>query len=137
MYITTQNLEDRLGGALRLTEALDDNGSGILDQNLATRICQDSSDAVDSFLSGRYIVPLSPVPKIAVEAATIFACEFIYDRRRQGVDEKNPYTSRANDYRSRLKLIADRKESLDATERPAFRPGAVIAEESKTAGSSL
>ena len=137
MYITVQNLEDELGGQNRLIEALDDSGSGTLDTILAGRICQRASDAVDSFLSGRYIVPLSPVPKLAVEAAIIFACEQIYNRRRQGVDQKNPYSGRANDLRDRLKLIADRKESLDATERPAFVPGAIIGEESRTKGTSL
>jgi len=137
MYITVQNLEDELGGAARLTEALDDAGSGHLDQALVNRICQRASDAVDSVLSGRYVVPLAPIPKLAVEAAIVFACEIIYNRRRQGVDEKNPYTSRANALREELKGIADRKKSLDAQERPAFLPGAVVSRPSAVNGSSL
>lgn len=137
MYTSQQAIQDEIGGAAKLLEALDDAGTGTLDAALVTRICQRASDAVDSELSGRYIVPLSPVPKLAVEAALIFACEIIYNRRRQGLDEKNPYTSRANDFRESLKAIADRKKSLDATERPAFLPGAVISSESKTVGSTL
>lgn len=137
MYLTQQLLQDEIGGLNRLTEALCDDGSGILDPLLVNRILQRASDAVDSFLSGRYVVPLQPVPKLAVEAATIFACEIIFNRRRQGVDEKNPYTVRAEDFREELKAIADRKKSLDAQERPAFTPGAVIGECSKTQGSSL
>ena len=39
--------------------------------------------------------------------------------------------------RKRLKKIADREESLDATEREAFRPGAVITRESRLNGSTL
>jgi phage gp36-like protein len=136
-YVTQQLLEDELGGHLRLVEALDDDGDGKIDDGLISRICQRASDAVDSFLSGRYIVPLSPVPKLAVEASTIFACEIIYNRRRQATDEKNPYTSRANTFREELKDIADRKKSLDAQERPAFTPGVVIGRESKINGSSL
>jgi len=137
MYITQQNLQDELGGPNRLLEPLDDANTGVLDVGLVGRICQRASDAVDSFLSGRYVVPLSPVPKLAIEAATIFACEQIYNRRRQGVDETNPYGARAKEFRAQLKRISDRVESLDAQERPAFRPGAIIAEESKTQGSSL
>ncbi|MDE2106827.1 MAG: DUF1320 family protein [Patescibacteria group bacterium] len=137
MYLTQQLLEDELGGHNRLVEALDDNGDGQIDAGLVSRICQRASDAVDSFLSGRYVVPLSPVPKLAVEAALIFACEQIYNRRRQGVDEKNPYTARANDLRDRLKRISDREESLDAQEVPAFKPGAVIQRPSAINGSTL
>ena len=137
MYVTQQQLEDELGGSARLLEALDDDNDGKLDDGLVNRICQRASDAVDSHLSGRYVVPLSPVPKLAVEAAIIFACEQIYNRRRQGTDEKNPYTSRATDLRNRLKRIADREESLDAREKPAFNPGAVIGRPSSLSGSSL
>lgn len=137
MYTTLQAIEDELGGSRKLTEALDDDGSGKIDPSLVTRICARASDSVDSMLSGRYVVPLSPVPKLAVEAALIFACEIIFNRRRQGLDEKNPYTGRANALREGLKEISDRKKSLDAQERPAFLPGAVIWEPSKTRGSSL
>ena len=136
-YITQQVLQDEIGGLAKLTEALDDTGSGVLDPALVGRILQRASDAVDAFLSGRYIVPLSPVPKLAVEASTIFACEIIFNRRRQGLDEKNPYSKSADTFRAELKDIADRKKSLDAQERPAFMPGAIISRESKTQGSSL
>ena len=137
MYTTQQLLQDEIGGLNKLTEALDDDGAGTLDADMVGRILQRASDAVDSFLSGRYLVPLSPVPKLAGEAALIFACEIIFNRRRQGADEKNPYTARANGFREELKEIADRKKSLDATERPAFSPGALISTPSKTQGSSL
>ena len=137
MYCTQQLLEDELGGHARLVEALDDKGSGVFDAALAGRILQRASDAVDAFLSGRYVVPLSPVPKLAVEASTIFACEIIYNRRRQATDEKNPYTSRAGGFREELKDIADRKKSLDAQERPAFTPGVVIGRETAVNGSTL
>jgi phage gp36-like protein len=137
MYITQQLIEDELGGHARLLEALDDDNDGVIDDGIVDRLCQRASDAVDAFLSGRYAVPLSPVPKLAVEAALLFACETIYNRRRQGVDEKNPYTARANELRDRLKRISDRQESLDARERPAFAPGALISTPSVTQGSSL
>jgi phage gp36-like protein len=137
MYSSQQLLADALGGDAKLIEALDDIGSGTLDTELVARILTRASNAVDAYLAGRYTVPLDPVPAIAAEAATIFACEIIYDRRRQGLDEKNPYQSRANDFRTELKEIADGKKSLDAVKPPAFTPGAVISECSHLQGSSL
>lgn len=137
MYTTQQLLEDEIGGSARLIEALDDDNDGKLDDGVVDRLLQRASDAVDAFLAGRYVVPLSPVPKLASEAALVFACEILFNRRRQGADEKNPYTGRANDFRQQLKRIADREQSLDARERPAFAPGAIIATPSATQGSSL
>ena len=137
MYTTQQLIQDELGGVAKLTEALDDTGTGQVDANLMARLLQRASDAVDSFLSGRYIVPLNPVPKLAVEASTIFCCEIIFNRRRQGLEQKNPYTARADDFREELKAIADRKKSLDATDRPAFTPGAVLSRPSALEGSTL
>ena len=136
-YITQQNLEDEIGGHAKLVEALDDTGSGSLPPGSVDRLTQRASLAVDAFLQGRYITPLSPVPALAAEAALIFACEILFNRRRQALDEKNPYSSRANDFRDRLKRISDREESLDAAERPAFTPGAIISEPSALTGSSL
>ncbi len=136
-YTTQQLLEDEIGGNAKIIEALDDDNDGKIDDGVVDRLLQRASDAVDAFLSGRYVVPLSPIPKLAGEAALIFACEILFNRRRQGVDEKNPYTSRANLFREELKEISDRKKSLDAQERPAFAPGAITATPSKTQGSSL
>ena len=139
MYATQQLIEDEIGGYARLAEALDDDGSGEKKEicGKLERILQRASAAVDAFLAGRYVVPLSPVPALAAEAAVIFTCEIIYNRKRQSTEEKNPYTPRANDMRERLKRIAVRRESLDAAERPAFTPGAVISTPSALTGSSL
>ena len=138
-YTTQQLIEDEIGGHVRLVEALDDDGSG--DDTVVAAVCARlitrASAAVDAFLAGRYITPLSPVPALAGEAALVFTCEILFNRRRQGNDEKNPYAARANDLRERLKNIADRKESLDAKEKPAFLPGAIISTPSALQGSSL
>jgi hypothetical protein len=138
-YCTQQEVQEEIGGWNRVQEALDDSGTGNqveLTARLGNLMAR-ASAAVDAFLQGRYITPLSPVPAIAVEASIIFTAEILYGRRRQSTDEKNPYTARANDLRDRLKRIADRKESLDALERPAFTPGAVLSKPSSLNGSSL
>ncbi len=136
-YITGETVADEIGGWARLNDALDDDGDGQVDAGLLDRLIGAASNAVDGFLQGRYVTPLNPAPAIVVEATLVFTIEKIYNRRKQGPDEKNPYEDRANTMRSRLKDIADRKESLDAREKPAFRPGAVISEETKLNGSTL
>ncbi len=137
IYTTQQAVQDEIGGQNRLIEALDDASAGVLDMGLLTRLMQAASSAVDGFLQGRYIIPLSPVPSLASEAALVFTLEKIFNRRKQGVDEKNPYEARASEMRKRLKAVSDRKESIDAQEWPAFVPGAVIHHPSSLDGSSL
>ncbi len=139
-YITNIDVIDEIGGSARVLEAIDDDNTGAMDaDNVArlNRIIQTASNAVDGYLAGRYIIPLSVVPPLVLEATLVFACEKLFGRRRQGPDEKNPYTARATDMRNRLKRISDREESLDAVERPAFVPGAIIARPSALEGSSL
>ena len=136
-YITPEIVADEIGGWPRLNNALDDNGDGQVDPGLLDRLIASASGAVDGFLQGRYVTPLNPVPAIAVEATLVFTIEKIYNRRKQGPNERNPYEPRADEFRARLKRIADRKESLDAQERAAFVPGAIIERESKLNGSTL
>ena len=136
-YTTSQSIADEIGGWARLNDALDDDGDGQVDAGLLDRLIASASGAVDGFLQGRYVTPLNPVPAIALEAALVFTIEKIYNRRKQGPNERNPYEARANEFRERLKRIADRKESLDAQELEAFVPGAVIHRESKLNGSTL
>jgi phage gp36-like protein len=136
-YITGGMVADEIGGWARLNDALDDDSDGQVDAGLLDRLIASASGAVDAFLQGRYVTPLNPVPAIAMEATLVFTIEKFYNRRKQGPNEKNPYEERATEMRRRLKDIADRKESLDAQEREAFRPGAVISRESKLNGSTL
>lgn len=134
-YATPQQISDEIGGWPRLNDALDDDGDGQVEEGLLDRLLSAASGAVDRFLQGRYVTPLNPVPAIAVEATLVFTIEKIYNRRKQGPNERNPYEERATEMRKRLKKISDREESLDAQERPAFRPGAIIEKESRLNGS--
>ena len=125
-YITEQQVEDEFSEP-RLRAALDDDGDGLTDAGLLDRaLYRGRFLAVDGFLEGRYIVPLSPVPALAQEATLIFTCEKIYERRRQGPDEKNPYRDRADELRKVLKAVGDGTQSIDAALKPAFTPGAAI-----------
>src|ERR1700677_2174142 len=113
-YITGEMVADEIGGWARLNDALDDDGDGQVDPGLLERLISAASGSVDGFLQGRYVTPLNPVPAIAVEATLVFTIEKIYNRRKQGPNEKNPYEERATEMRKRLKKISDREESLDA-----------------------
>ncbi|HEY1788666.1 MAG TPA: phage protein Gp36 family protein [Verrucomicrobiae bacterium] len=136
-YVTPETIADEIGGWARLNDALDDDGDGQVETGLLDRLIASASGAVDGFLQGRYVTPFNPAPAIVAEATLIFAIEKIYNRRKQGPNEKNPYEERATEMRRRLKRIADREESLNAEEREAFRPGAIIFQESRLNGSTL
>ena len=69
-YITEQQVEDEFSEP-RLRAALDDDGDGLADAGLLDRVIAAASLAVDGFLEGRYIVPLSPVPALAQEATDL------------------------------------------------------------------
>jgi phage gp36-like protein len=136
VYITEQQVQDEFSEP-RLRDALDDDGDGKADDGLLCRIITAAQLSVDGFLAGRYITPFNPVPPIVADATLVFVCEKIFERRRQGPDEKNPYRSRADEYRVELKAIADRTKSLDAQEKPAFTPGAFISSPSPLNTSTL
>jgi len=136
MYLSPQQVEDEFSEP-RLRAALDDDGDGNADDGLLARLIASAGEAVDGFLAGRFVVPFEPVPKLVTEATLIFVCEKIYERRRSGPDEKNPYAERATEFRRRLKAIADGEQSLDAKQLPAFTPGAVIQTASALNASTL
>jgi phage gp36-like protein len=136
-YLTPQLIADEIGGWPRLNDALDDDGDGQVESGLLDRLMASASCAVDAFLQGRYATPFNPVPALVVEAALVFTMEKIYNRRKQGLNEVNPYEERASEMRKRLKKISDREESLNARESEAYTPGAVIHSESRLNGSTL
>lgn len=135
-YISQQQVIDEFT-LPKLNDALDDDQDGQPDDGLLDRIITAGQLAVDGFLAGRYVTPMDPVPKLAQEATLIFVCEKIYERRRQGPDEKNPYTSRADAFRKELKAIGDGEKSLDAELLPTNTPGAAILKDSAINTSTL
>lgn len=60
-YAIRQDLIDRFGQQ-ELLQLLDRDGDGIEDSGLLTRVLADADAEIDSYLSGRYTLPLSPVP---------------------------------------------------------------------------
>lgn len=112
--------------ALHLNDALDDDRDGTADDGVLDNIIASCSQAVDAFLSGLFTVPFETPPAAVREAAFVFTCERIYDRRQ--IVEKNPWKARADYWRERLEKIGDGKLPLDAGTEKQFTPGAAITE---------
>lgn len=126
MYVTQARIETAIPGP-HLVDALDDDRDGQLDPEVLGEILASASEAVDAFLCGLFTVPFpDPAPAPVKEAAFIFACERIYDRR-QGMDT-NPFKARADFWRERLATIGKGEAPLDATITQSFPPGAAITE---------
>lgn len=116
-----------------LVEALDDDNDGIADVDIWDAVATRATEAVDSFLSGRYATPFSaPVPPIAKEAARVFALETLYLRRGYHSDEANPWRRSATALRNKLIKIGNGDAPLTPT---AEKPGgsvSIVSEPAKT-----
>lgn len=127
MAYTTQEKIQTLIPAQNLTDALDDDRDGSADDGLLDTIIETAANAVDAYLAGLFTVPFTTPPAPIQEAALIFACEMVY-ARRLGLDEKNPFTVRANVWRERLQKIGAGQLPLDAATEKPNTPGAAITE---------
>lgn len=102
MYTTLDQVQALIPGEF-LTQALDDNGDGVIDAWDAVSAAVDLR--INGILGGRYAVPFSPVPPVVADAAVILACEMCYGRR--GVAAKdNPFSAQADQTRKTLAEIA-------------------------------
>lgn len=109
-YVTQARIEVRIPAPL-LIQALDDDSDGVADAAVLTELLQAASDAVDALVESQYSVPFATPPAMVKEAAFIFACEMIYDRRQ--VAERNPFKAAADDWRQRLALVGKGEVPLD------------------------
>jgi phage gp36-like protein len=118
-----------------LTDMLDDDRDGQPDPGLLDQIIATASAQVDGYLAAQYTVPLAdPAPALVQQAAYVFACETLYDRR--GFNENNPFRTRANAMRDVLREVAAGKIVLSADSNTRKSPGAVIAETLRIDGST-
>lgn len=113
-YITVADLTALLPAAF-LTEALDDDGDGVMDADEAVLIA--ASNEVDGYLENRYLVPVprAATPALVMAAVVHIAVEMCYLRR--GLADKNPYKDKVKVLRSRLESIRNGGEDLDLTTR--------------------
>lgn len=134
-YVTQEQIETTIPGPY-LVDALDDDKDGAADPGKLAEVIAKASQAVESALAGLYTVPFSaPVPAKVCEAAFVFTCELIYQRRGTPEDQ-NPFTKQANVLRADLKAIGKGEQPLDASLERAFTPGAVVTSPMATEGST-
>jgi phage gp36-like protein len=110
-YFTLQDLKGLVPDPF-LTEALDDDSDGTIDEDVFAQLQTDASDSVHSALGGRYSTPFTPiVPAIVREAAKVFAANQIYTRR--GKEAPASLVKRADQLRAQLIEIGKGAMPLD------------------------
>lgn len=129
-YFTRAALEQLIPPAF-VVEALDDDSDGVEDAGLWDEVVAGAENEVDSYLERRYALPLATVPAMVTEAAKIFACEILHQRRGQHGD-KNPFTKRAAAHRETLEKIATGDITFGPKQAPAKSPVSIISEPAGT-----
>jgi phage gp36-like protein len=115
-----------------LLEALDDDEDGVIDAGVWELIQAQAGTDVDGLLGQRFPVPfVAPLPALVATAARIFAAEAIHHRRGLHGD-KNPFTTQANQLRSKLGRIGNGEESLTSESRRAAPSASIVAEAART-----
>jgi len=119
-----------------VVRALDDDGDGVVDNDVWLAVAEGVSSDIDGRLGALYSVPFTgTIPALVTLAARILAAEALYARRGIGEDA-NPWKKQADAIRARLDRVGTGKEPLDrnvAQERP---PVVAITEASKTYSSA-
>jgi phage gp36-like protein len=126
-YVTETQLTTAIP-AQHLIDALDDDRDGTADTGKLTEVIAQGSQQVDALLESRYAVPFDPVPKKVAEAAFVFVCELLYQRR--GLFSKdNPWFDRAERWREALEKIGNGEGQISTDEEQAYTPGAAVTED--------
>jgi phage gp36-like protein len=117
-YATKQDLLDRFGQA-QIIEISDKAGAGSIDDTVVTRALGDAEATIDSYLGGRYMLPLTSVPDRLKIAACDIARYQMYER-----DATEEVTTRYKDQIRWLELVAQGKVSLglDAADQVTATP---------------
>jgi phage gp36-like protein len=121
-----------------LLQALDDDNDQVIDAAVWTKVLAAAEEEVDSFLEGRFTLPLTTVPKLMKQATQAFVCELLY-RRRGTPDETNPWKKQADGLRKRLAQVQAGDLKLSAApDSDAIMPdpAAVVILEDSTLGST-
>ena len=77
-YATTQDLIDRYGEA-ELVALTDRAGEDEIDADVVARALADAEAEINSYLSARYVVPLSTVPQIVVARVCEVARYYLHE----------------------------------------------------------
>ena len=78
-YITIDDLRARVSEQ-SLIELTDEAGMGVVDEGKVNRAIEDAEEVINSYLRGRYFLPISPVPKLLKTLAVDIALYLLYAR---------------------------------------------------------
>lgn len=78
MYASQQDMIDRFGED-ELIQLTDRNGTGEIDSDVLDRSIADAAAEIDSYLGGRYTLPLTAVPQVLVRVCADIARYRLYD----------------------------------------------------------
>ena len=79
-YCTIDDIKDQIDEAI-LIQLTDDEGTGSVNETRVSAAIAKADGEIDSYLSGRYTVPLSPVPEIVEKFSVDISIWNLYARR--------------------------------------------------------
>lgn len=137
VYTTLAQVKAKLPLAF-ITEALDDDADGVIDEDVWTQVTEDAADQVDARLGKRYAVPFNPenLEAIVSDASKLFVLETLYLRRGFGTEENNPFKKSADTMRNELRDIGNGKGQLTPEAVRPKKSVAVFTEPAKTTSSA-
>ena len=110
MYSDLAALKERMPEQT-IIDLTDDSGAGVVDQDVVDRAITDADTEIDSYLAGRYSVPVSPVPDLLKRLSLDLAIEILYGRRPD-YDATEAVVRAAKNARALLVNISSRKAEL-------------------------
>lgn len=125
MYCTQADIEQKRIPTATLIQLTDDSDTGLVDAVIVAGVIAEADGVVDSFLRGRYPLPLDPVPDIVATISQDITVYYLFARK----PEFDPPTAVSDRYKSALVLlqrIQDGKMPLyDVAAPPAGGPTVV------------
>ncbi len=94
-----------------LIDLTDDVGAGAIDEDVTDRAIADADTEIDSYIAGRYAVPVSPVPDLLQRLSLDLAVEILYGRRPD-LDMPEGVKTAAKNARALLVRIAAKQAHL-------------------------
>lgn len=121
-----------------ITEALDDDKDGMIDDDVWTAVAEDAADQVDARIGMRYTTPLdlAALPAVASASSLLFVLETLYQRRGYGTEETNPFLASARAARKDLTDIGAGKTPLTPVANKPQKSVAVFTEPARTSSAN-
>jgi phage gp36-like protein len=79
-YCTLSDIKDRIDEEV-LIQLTDDEGLGVINEDRVSAAIDEADAEIDSYLSARYTVPLTPIPTVIKTLSVAIAIWNLYSRR--------------------------------------------------------